>query len=155
MGVSHGTQQAERGRTTLVHIRRRVHVWTGEGTGGSFSSTQWSSCHPSLYLNHEVAHCVFRSKNKIVPLVLLKSASFPPNGACLQEAVIHQCMQKYSQALRLLLLLLLLDVIYVHVCNLESQKGSPTLSRRCQSNAAVQTVLPLQLFTISPLDCKT
>ena len=30
-GVTHGAQQAERGRTTLVRIRRRVHVWTGAG----------------------------------------------------------------------------------------------------------------------------
>ncbi len=53
---------------------------------------------------------------------------------------------KHRQAL----LLLLLGVKYVHVCTLESQKKSPTWNKRCKSDAAVQTVLPLQLFIIPP-----
>lgn len=71
VGVTHGAQQAERGRAALVRIRGRVHVWTGEEGGRRRGQFQLNAAiilsSKSLYFfNPEVA----APKTKHAPVLL-------------------------------------------------------------------------------------
>lgn len=69
VGVTNSAQQAERGRTTLVHIGGRVHVWIGGGREGEARGpvSVTGSRHPVIqvsFFNPEVARPILCSKNK-------------------------------------------------------------------------------------------